>query len=194
MVIATRDQAARRAEASKTNTPGMCQAWTRGIYGAPSVGDVDRDDDADAIDGWRAEPGPSRHPGDRNPPRGVPLAWKGGRNGFGHRAISLGDRKVRSIDVAGRGRVGTVSLDFFEKNWDMEYLGWSETISGIIIPGAVSVPTVPKPEPPKRRPLGVIAREVIAGKWGNGETRVRRLTKAGYDPVKVQQKVNELLE
>ena len=35
--------------------------------------------------------------------------------------------------------------------------------------------------------------EVIEGKWGNGETRKRLLTDAGYDYVKVQMEVNRLL-
>ena len=38
-----------------------------------------------------------------------------------------------------------------------------------------------------------IAREVIAGKWGNGETRKKLLTEAGYDYNEVQEKVNALL-
>ena len=38
-----------------------------------------------------------------------------------------------------------------------------------------------------------VAREVIAGKWGNGEDRKKRLTAAGYDYKAVQAKVNELL-
>lgn len=38
-----------------------------------------------------------------------------------------------------------------------------------------------------------IAREVIAGKWGNGAERVERLSAAGYDAALVQQTVNELL-
>ena len=38
-----------------------------------------------------------------------------------------------------------------------------------------------------------IAKEVIQGKWGNGETRKQRLIAAGYDYNVVQQKVNELL-
>ena len=38
-----------------------------------------------------------------------------------------------------------------------------------------------------------VAREVIKGKWGNGEDRKRRLEKAGYDYAKVQAKVNTLL-
>ena len=39
-----------------------------------------------------------------------------------------------------------------------------------------------------------LAREVLAGKWGNGAVRKQRLTAAGYDYVAVQQRVNELLK
>lgn len=38
-----------------------------------------------------------------------------------------------------------------------------------------------------------IAKEVIAGKWGNGEDRKNRLRGAGYDPAEVQKMVNELV-
>lgn len=38
-----------------------------------------------------------------------------------------------------------------------------------------------------------IAKEVIAGKWGNGAERTKRLTVAGYDPEIVQAYVNKLL-
>lgn len=38
-----------------------------------------------------------------------------------------------------------------------------------------------------------LAKEVIAGKWGNGSDRKERLTAAGYDYTAVQKKVNELL-
>lgn len=39
-----------------------------------------------------------------------------------------------------------------------------------------------------------IAREVIAGKWGNGAQRKRALTNAGYDYTIVQQIVNKMLK
>ena len=39
-----------------------------------------------------------------------------------------------------------------------------------------------------------LAKEVIAGKWGNGQERKDRLTKAGYDYSKVQARVNEMLK
>ena len=37
------------------------------------------------------------------------------------------------------------------------------------------------------------AKEVIAGKWGNGENRKKRLQAVGYDYRAVQRKVNELM-
>ncbi|MBR6502848.1 MAG: hypothetical protein IKT42_05340 [Clostridia bacterium] len=39
-----------------------------------------------------------------------------------------------------------------------------------------------------------IAREVIAGKWGNGATRKQKLAAAGYDYKAVQSMVNKLLK
>lgn len=41
--------------------------------------------------------------------------------------------------------------------------------------------------------IDTVAREVIAGKWGAGEERKKRLTEAGYDCTTVQARVNELL-
>lgn len=38
-----------------------------------------------------------------------------------------------------------------------------------------------------------IAKEVIQGKWGNGEARKTALTKAGYDYNAVQKRVNQML-
>ena len=44
-----------------------------------------------------------------------------------------------------------------------------------------------------KRNLGTLAKEVIAGKWGNGEERKQKLTAAGYDYNTVQKRVNEML-
>ena len=44
-----------------------------------------------------------------------------------------------------------------------------------------------------RKTVEELAREVIAGKWGNGEERKIKLTNAGYDYSAVQAKVNEIL-
>ena len=45
-----------------------------------------------------------------------------------------------------------------------------------------------------KKSIETIAKEVIAGKWGNGTDRVRKLAAAGYDYNTVQRKVNELLK
>lgn len=41
--------------------------------------------------------------------------------------------------------------------------------------------------------LDTLAREVIAGKWGNGAERINRLSNAGYDANAVQSRVNAIL-
>ncbi len=38
-----------------------------------------------------------------------------------------------------------------------------------------------------------VARDVIDGKYGNGDERIRRLRAAGYDPYAVQQIVNQMV-
>lgn len=53
--------------------------------------------------------------------------------------------------------------------------------------------TTPAPVPePKKKTNEEIAKEVIAGKWGNGADRKNRLTAAGYNYSDVQKIVNEL--
>lgn len=47
---------------------------------------------------------------------------------------------------------------------------------------------------PAKKSVDKVAREVIAGKWGNGAKRVYNLTKAGYNYVAVQKRVNEILK
>lgn len=53
--------------------------------------------------------------------------------------------------------------------------------------------TAPTSTPSTKKSVEDIAKEVIAGKWGNGSDRVNKLTAAGYNATKVQSKVNELL-
>lgn len=63
-------------------------------------------------------------------------------------------------------------------------------------------PRTPPPRPaktvhnassPVHKPIENVAKEVIDGKWGNGDARVRKLRNAGYDPVIVQREVNRQL-
>ena len=53
------------------------------------------------------------------------------------------------------------------------------------IPVASSTPTA-------KKDLDTVAKEVVAGKWGNGDDRKNRLESAGYNYSEVQAKVNEL--
>ena len=45
-----------------------------------------------------------------------------------------------------------------------------------------------------KKSIEEIAREIIAGQWGNGKERITKLKKAGYDADAVQRKVNEFLK
>lgn len=56
--------------------------------------------------------------------------------------------------------------------------------------GVKSKPVATKP----KKTVKQLADEVIAGKWGNGQDRINRLKKAGYDPTVIQKKVNQMLK
>lgn len=48
-------------------------------------------------------------------------------------------------------------------------------------------------KPSGNKNIDTVAREVISGKWGNGEVRKKKLAAAGYDYAKVRARVNEIL-
>lgn len=52
----------------------------------------------------------------------------------------------------------------------------------------------PTAQTAKKKTVTEVAKEVIQGKWGNGEDRKNRLTKAGYDYQAVQAEVNRLMK
>lgn len=58
---------------------------------------------------------------------------------------------------------------------------------------ASATTTTSKPQPVLKS-VDEVAREVIAGKWGNGADRKARLTQAGYDYSAVQVRVNQLMK
>lgn len=55
------------------------------------------------------------------------------------------------------------------------------------------VAPTPAPTVPAKKSNEEIAREVIAGKWGNGTARKKKLKEAGYDYSAIQKIVNKLL-
>lgn len=161
MTVRTSQEAIDAALAQHHNVIGTCQKTVHEWFNAPSVGDVDHDGDADAVDGWESEPKAYRHAGDRHPPHGVPLSFHGGSRGFGHRAMSLAhDGRIRSTDMNGNsygpGVTGTVTggttseaIAVIERQMNQTYTGWSETISGQLIPN-FSQHNRPAPAPQTR--------------------------------------------
>lgn len=63
----------------------------------------------------------------------------------------------------------------------------------IIKTETVGVSQAPKPTVTPKKSITEIAREVINGKWGNGDVRKQRLASAGYNYAEVQNEVNKLL-
>ena len=68
---------------------------------------------------------------------------------------------------------------------------WAKYVNPGGKPAAAPAPS--KPSAPAKKSEDTIAAEVIAGKWGNGQDRVNRLKKAGYNPATIQAKVNARL-
>lgn len=68
---------------------------------------------------------------------------------------------------------------------------WYDKMTGTK-PAAPAKPAA-KPSAPARKSVETVAREVIAGQWGNGDDRMTRLKQAGYDAQAVQNRVNALL-
>lgn len=157
MTIRTSSQAIDAAKGQTRNVVGTCQLNVRTWFNAPSAGDQDGDGDADAVDGWKSEPLSARHVGDRNPPRGKPLAFKGGRNGFGHRALSGVDSVFSTDMYNNQYRAGYTSrvtgtsvsdaIAKIERAMGVQYVGWSDTIDGYPIPKETNVLVRPKRVP-----------------------------------------------
>lgn len=63
--------------------------------------------------------------------------------------------------------------------------------------GSNMAPPPPSPQrsvpQPAKKPIEAIAREVINGVWGNGQERIDRLNKSGYNAAEVQRIVNSLV-
>lgn len=69
----------------------------------------------------------------------------------------------------------------------------AEKGGGSTVYGWVDASDISKKATSTAKSVEALAREVIIGKWGNGDERKRRLQAAGYDYTAVQNKVNELL-
>ena len=71
-------------------------------------------------------------------------------------------------------------------------VGWG-CIRGYAAPKYDAATVTPVPSTGKKS-VEEVAKEVLAGKWGNGDDRKNRLKAAGYDYAAVQEKVNQLVK
>lgn len=93
------------------------------------------------------------------------------------------DCAIRQYSSHGRlnGYSGDLDLNkaYISKATWQKYAGIKATASSTTKPIA------------KKKSIATIAKEVLMGKWGNGDVRKSKLTKAGYDYNKVQDEVNK---
>jgi hypothetical protein len=112
---------------------GMCQQFVRGqCWEVPSLY-------GSAIEAWNGAR--EKHPGDRTPPNGAPVYYRGGQ--YGH-AVIYCHGGIRSTDCQSGGRVSDTDLDWPVRNWGYEYLGWTGDINGVDLPLGGGDPDEPK--------------------------------------------------
>lgn len=62
---------------------------------------------------------------------GAPMYYRGGQ--YGHVVLYVGNGMVRSTDAGGAGKMATVPIEWFQRAWGYEYVGWSEDLGGKMI-------------------------------------------------------------
>ena len=116
-------QAVSNAKAVTSYASGYCHKYVRDqCWRVPSLY-------ASAIEAWNGAR--YKHPGDRTPPLGAPMFYRGGQ--YGHAVINVADNtsSMRSTDCTSTGRVSTVDIGWVESHWGYVYLGWTEDINGV---------------------------------------------------------------
>lgn len=129
---------------SYTNiTPGYCLKYVWNAYAAH--GAVSNQTFPTAYSAWLGSSG--QHPGDRNPPAGVPVYWGPRANSSaGDVVISLGNGQVAATDWPYNGRTGVCTIDQREAQISRPYLGWTDNMIGNPI-----LQLQPQPITPRRR-------------------------------------------
>lgn len=128
-----------------SNQPGMCLNTVWQAYGSvPSTGPR-AGTYSDAVDGWDGSI--AQHPGDWNPPAGVPVYFgiSPTRTDANARAgdvmLSLGGGTLIGTDVGTLGRIGTTSIASRAAATARPYLGWTGDFLGHQVAYPGSTPT-----------------------------------------------------
>ena len=108
------------------------------------------------------------------------------------------DDSGRGDNVGGPDHVGIVKeatrkIEVIEGNYSKAVKERTLSVNGRYIRGFVTPKYSAMATSGKKKSVAVLAQEVIAGEWGTGSTRKKRLEAAGYDYDAVQKKVNEIL-
>src|SRR5262245_57963853 len=98
MVVQSGDAAVQNANSYAHCDPGMCLKYVRTWLEIPSR-------ESSALEAWNAAE--HKHAGSQKPPRGAPVFWGGGSQGFGHIALATDNDNGRSTDTPSSGLVNT---------------------------------------------------------------------------------------
>jgi hypothetical protein len=163
---------------SRWTPAGMCQQFTRMSFGVGSYYGT-------AADAWHGAD--KRHPtsNTRSIPPAVPVFWLGGRRGYGHAAVSLGNGLCRSTDWPSKYSVGTARIDDISRAWGQRFQGWTEDINEVTVYKEPVKPTLDASNiarstkerstaPQARRLKKAVAAEVGRGRMGMKSRRLGR--------------------
>lgn len=129
----------------------------------------------------------------RVPKYGAVACWRKGEagvssDGAGHVAIVE--------DILSDGTIVTSNSGYLGSRFYMRTIKPPYSLGGeYFFQGFIYLPIEYKPNAsPSIKPIITIAKEVIMGEWGNGMDRKAKLKAAGYNPLLVQNAVNELIK
>ena len=123
--VAIREARRRSRSPVPTSAPGFCKREVRECYRIL----VSRS--GSAAEAWHNAR--IRHP-ETDPgsiPRGVPVYWTGGSEGFGHIAITTGDGGMWSTDIIRSGFFDRTGIRKVSLKWGLRLVGWSEDLDGV---------------------------------------------------------------
>ena len=113
---------------------------------------------------------------------------------YASRCTYTGDYAIWQYSSSGRidGINGNVDMDICYK--DFPSIIKAGGYNGYTKSGSTKPVTPTAPTAPAKKTVAELVEEVLAGKWGNGDDRKKRLTEAGYNYDEVQEAVNKKLE
>jgi hypothetical protein len=118
------NQAIAEARETRTFEEGHCLVFVRTMFNVPAHF-------PSAAAAWQGAEFKHRTKTGMQVPRGAPVYWTGGSQGFGHIAIATGDGRCWSSDAGGPGRTAKVSIDELTDKWNLSFQGWTEDVNTV---------------------------------------------------------------